>query len=387
MIDADVYQGDNLVAHLQRTPTGIRFSTIETATLQNGWLATQLPTENYESSDLHPFFLNLLPEGARLQLLLESSRSKDDSLELLLKVGWDTIGDIAVLPHGKKLSAQPALINPGQLSEVSFWDLFYHGSAAAQDSSIPGVQEKVSAAAVAFSVRGPNSPTAILKLNPKKYPLLVQNEDFFLRMAAGCGLKVNKARLVYDREKEPGLLVARFDRQKQGRGLKKLHQEDGCQLCGVTPAHKYRLAMRQIAEAIQAASTSPIVEMGRLLQLIAFSYIIGNSDLHAKNISLLWDKVARLSPGYDLLSTLPYPSIDQHMALSMNGKNDNFKLKDFVAFGHLFGVPEPAINQMILQLCTKAVPWVERIAEIGFDEKTTSRVQKVILTRITRLSQ
>ena len=61
------------------------------------WLAGHLVTSSTaDFTDLPPFFLNLFPEGARLQLLLESARSRDDSLELLVRVGWDTIGDYGI---------------------------------------------------------------------------------------------------------------------------------------------------------------------------------------------------------------------------------------------------------------------------------------------------
>lgn len=386
MIDADVYQGDTLVAHLERTVGGIKFSYVESAPLNRGFLATKLPLKELETPDLHSFFLNLLPEGARLQLLLESTRSKDDSLGLLLKVGWDTIGDVAVVPHRHSPNRQTALIDPAKMEEMSFWDMFYEGSKDHYDGSVPGVQEKISSATVAFGIRTSNAPSALLKLNPKKYPNLVQNEEFFLRMAKSCGLTVNKARLVYDHYSEPGLLVSRFDRRKKDKKLVKLHQEDSCQFCGAMPAQKYNLSVQQIADGLQKLCTSPVVEMARLLQLCVFSYIIGNSDLHGKNISILWEDAVRLSPAYDLISSLPYPSIDQHMALKMNGKNSNLKAKDFVEFGLRYGVPEKATLQIISMICARALPWVDKLDQIGYEPKTTESMRKSISTRIARLS-
>lgn len=61
--------------------------------------------------------------------------------------------------------------------------------------------------------------------------------------------------------------------------------------------------------------------------------MIGNGDLHAKNVSLLWTDVVSLNPAYDLLSTLPYPHLSPNMALLLEGKDVNFKVDDFVAFG------------------------------------------------------
>jgi len=385
MPDADVYQGSRLVAHFERTLKGVRLAFVEGAQLDRGFLATTLPQATVEGPDLPPFFLNLLPEGARLQLLMQSARARDDALGLLLKVGWDAIGDVAVLPHGEVAGRHKAATTASKLHEVSFWDLFYSGVSERPDHSVPGVQEKISASTIAFGVRAAGIPSAILKLNPPKYPRLVHNEEFFLRMARDCGLKVNKAVIVQDKDGEAGLLVTRFDRVKRGGSVVKLHQEDGCQLLDSIPANKYDLPLRSIAEAVARVSTSGMIEIERLLRLLAFSYLIGNCDLHAKNISVVWEEVVRLSPAYDLVSTLPYSFLDRHMALKIQGKDDRLTAGEFIDFGRLFALPDHAIAHMIDHLCDRAEPWLGRLSEIGFEDKTTAALQKEIQERIRRL--
>lgn len=382
-MEAEVYQGSQLVGHLERLSAGIRLSFVDGVSLPHGWLATTLPHETADFNELPSFFLNLLPEGTRLQLLLESSRSRDDPLELLTRVGWDTIGDVAVLPKGRSTGDRAALVKTTDLGNVSFWDLFQAGVTERPDGAVPGVQEKISASTVAFGVKTPGVPSAILKLNPPKYPRLVQNEEFFLRMAKACRLDVNPAQVVYDRDGEAGLLITRFDRTKRGNG--KLHQEDGCQLLNSPPANKYHPPLRAIADRVADLCTSGIVEIERLLRLTAYSYLIGNCDLHAKNISVLWGDAVRLSPGYDLLSTLPYTFLDRHMALKLQGKDDNLRKGDFVDFGQLYGIPERATLKMIDTLCDHAEPWVGRVGEIGFDDQATSALQEEIAQRISRL--
>ena len=57
-----------------------------------------------------------------------------------------------------------------------------------------------------------------------------------------------------------------------------------------------------------------------------FNVCIGNSDAHAKNISLLYDgKKPRLAPFYDLVSTAPY-KVSQKLALKIGGENDGDRL-------------------------------------------------------------
>lgn len=386
--DADVYQGDRLVAHLRRIAGGTSLEFLPDVKLERGQLSSRLvySRQPIESADLHPFFLNLLPEGARLRLLLEAARSKDDSLALLMKTGWDSIGDVAVLPHGHVAGEHNPAASPRRLNEVSFWDLFYEGVKHPFDAAVPGVQEKVSAATVAFGVRLESIPSAILKLNPERFPRLVQNEHFFLRMAKACGIPAAKASIVEDRLGEVGLLVERFDRVREGKTVRKLHQEDACQLLDVVPAHKYNLAMREIAGVIADRASAPIVEITRLLQLYAFSYLVGNSDLHGKNISLYWrGPVTTLTPAYDLLSTLPYPSIEKRMALRLDGKDDNLRGGDFVRFAAGFGIPERPIHTMVRRLCDRAEPWIGALGEIGFDDRTTAALQRAIKRRLDNL--
>lgn len=385
--EADVYQGDTLVAHFERTAAGSRLVFAGEAPAQPGYLAWRIPYSSEplesEAANLPPFFLNLLPEGARLRMLLENLRlAADDALGLLLQIGWDTIGDVAVVPHGQP-PGRSAAAHIQSLPDTSFWELFRAGTASGQaDSSIPGVQEKISASVVSMPVSARNTPAAILKLNPPAYPLLVQNEHFFLHMADDCGLEVNQADLVYDKDGEAGLLVQRFDRVKAKRGgYRKLHQEDACQLLGQVPANKYSVSLQAIGDEVWAAATAPPVEITRLIRLIAFSYLIGNGDLHAKNISLLWqDEVIRLSPAYDLLSTLPYP-LERRMALPMLGKDDRLRPRDFVAFGARYDIPEKAVVSLLGELTEQAEPWLDRVAEIGFDAETTDRLRREIAAR------
>ncbi len=203
-------------------------------------------------------------------------------------------------------------------------------------------------------------------------------------MAKSCGLETSKAALVYDRDDEAGLLVTRFDRLKEGKSIRKIHQEDACQLLNIVPANKYSTTINRIAEAICQVCTAPTVEIMRLLQLYAFSYIIGNGDLHAKNISVLWGQAVRLSPAYDLLSTLPYP-LDRRMALKMDGRDDNFRSSYFVAFGRRFGIPDKATKSIIETLCHRAEPWIERIDDIGFEKKVAGHLKSGIAERISKL--
>lgn len=194
-------------------------------------------------------------------------------------------------------------------------------------------------------------------------------------------------RLVHDRDGAAGLLVERFDRVQPGAdkraSLLRLHQEDACQLLGRYPADKYRISLREVAEALEVCS-APVAERLRLLQLQALSYLIGNGDLHGKNISLqVVDGRVRLTPIYDLLSTLPYG--DESLALELEGRDKRFRAKDFIAFGERIGLRSAATRRMLDTLIKGVGPHLERLNEIGLSERSTRHAQRVIAEQLGML--
>lgn len=194
---------------------------------------------------------------------------------------------------------------------------------------------------------------------------------------------------VHDREGRSGLLVERFDRvPREGDerdSLLELHQEDACQLLDRYPADKYRLGLREIAESLEVCS-APLVERLRLLQLQALSCLIVNGDLHAKNISVLTrGGEVRLTPIYDLLSTLP--DGDAKLALKLEGRDEDLRREDFVAFGERLGIRPPAIERMLDGLVNRLGPHLPRLPEIGLEERSTRHLERTMTERLTRLGR
>ncbi len=65
---------------------------------------------------------------------------------------------------------------------------------------------------------------------------------------------------------------------------------------------------------LQDNSANPIEDKTKLLQLIIFDYLIGNTDCHVKNYSLLYSKdlkSVRLAPAYDIVATQIYKTTPQ----------------------------------------------------------------------------
>ncbi len=389
MATADVYRGTQLAGTLTRTRAGAVFEyhreLVARAPKNESGIAFQLPFARRRIEtfgvNLHTFFAGLLPEGLRLRALVRREKaSEDDLLSLLVAAGGDCIGDVAVVPSGSPLRESSASVDVAHASRVSFAEVLEKSLLSATEPSIPGVQEKVSAAMISLPIRAGAASAYILKLNPKSAPRLVENEHFFMTMARACGLDTAHTTLVRDRDGEPGLLVARFDRE----GDKKLHQEDACQLCDLYPADKYNLKTADLMRALDVC-TAPIVARARLLRLVAFSYVIGNGDLHGKNVSVyVRDGRVELTPAYDLLSTLPYG--DTRMALKLDGKDDNLERAAWLAFGERHGVRRAAAAAMLDEIVESSRPYLARLGELGFDAKKTASLKRTLAKRLDDVS-
>lgn len=343
--------------------------------------------------NLHPFFAGLLPEGIRLKALKSSLKtSEDDLFTMLLALGEESIGDVYVECSESDIDEQK--ISPVTLETADFTELLEKSIAPsyvrdAADIGVPGVMPKLSASMITFPVKVKDKKKEyILKLQPQEYPKLIENEHFFMSMAKACGITTAEVKIVRDSKGQSGLLVTRFDRHYDTttKRVRKLHQEDGCQILGVYPHDKYRLTIKDICEGVARYATAPIIEIKKIIDLYLFSYIIGNGDLHAKNISLLESplgKTFELSPCYDLLSTLPYG--DRRMAVPMMGRDDKFRLSDFISFGGQFDIPERAIKGSAQKMIKKMAPWIDRISEIGLENKAITFLLRSMTERIEGL--
>lgn len=398
-----VFKDHKRVGILERTSAGSIFkyedisrehSESEEMAIAFNLAFTDKPYETV-GDNLPAFFAGLLPEGLRLialQSVLKTSAA--DMFSLLAASGNDTIGDVyaSISKESGQSTKQVSAIKP---EEVSFQSLFEKSIYSDEygdrllDSSIAGIQPKISAAMISFPIQlAKKKKSYILKLAPKEYGKLVENEHFFMRMAADCGLDVANTQLVWDKNKEPGLLVERFDRiyDKKTKTIRQLHQEDACQFLNRYPQDKYRLSIREIAKGMQEFCSAPILEISKLIRLKAFSYIIANGDLHAKNISLLQEFQSSrivLAPAYDLLSTLPYG--DNKMALQFEGRIQNLRRKDFLQFASAFGVREQVVEIILNNLCERAKHWLPRLEEIGLGDKKTTYLEKTMETRLKQL--
>jgi serine/threonine-protein kinase HipA len=312
--------------------------------------------------------------------------SADDELSLLLAVGADAVGDVQVVPSGVEPREVPARVAIEEIGDTSFAELLAELGVRAQRAALPGVQEKTSAAMISLPVARAGE-RFILKLNPPEFPHLVEDEKFFLDAAAKSGLTVPPSKLVLDIDGEHGLLIRRFDRVTVDGAVRSLAVEDGCQALDRPPSDKYLLGADRAFAALVAVCLAQPVASRDLMRQLAFAYLTGNGDAHAKNFSVLQDLDGewRISPAYDVPSSYPYG--DNTMALSIGGRSGgDFGEKDFVSLGAKLNLGERAVRRILSELADRSELWVSDLPDLPYDRGSVRKLQRFIAHRLRRLS-
>ena len=340
--------------------------------------------------NLFPFFAGLLPEGLRLKALTKNLKtSEDDLFSIFAAIGRQVIGDVYA-----ETGSESTFEIPAKLSQINFYDFFQNllsGDQLRKDESIAGVQEKISASMISFPINIARQHSKyILKLNPADKPNLVINEHYCMELARKCGIDRASTKLVKDKDGNYGLLVTRFDRSWNSKenNFMMHHQEDACQFLNKYPADKYRISFNEVVQAVKKHVPASQVAILKLLQLYAFSYLIGNGDLHAKNISMLiksGSRIVEISPAYDLICTYIYG--DHKMAIKLDGRDDNIKRKSLIEFGKRFGIPEVACENMLGKLLKRFEEHSELLNNVPMTSSDKKLLNRVMKKRFKDLSQ
>ena len=392
-----VHRKREFVGELQRTRTGGRFVYdplwLSQADPKDRGVAWTLPPreEAYETAhipSLPTFFVNLLPEGEMLRRLTKRAGIAQSDLTRLLGIlGEDAIGDVTIQsaePHGRTMRL-PADVP----FREAYRRLLDDPSLPAPIGAIAGVQPKMSADRITLPFGVKAGPGAFLKFaSDGRYKEAAHNEAFFMAMAVGCGLPTARVEKVQDSAGEFALLVQRFDRRVfRGKPFGRLHQEDVLQLLDLYPGDKYDVTVEEVGSAIRkVVGAWPPTAIDLILQF-AFGYLIGNGDQHAKNVGVLESSpgIWTLSPIYDMLSTLAHDG-EQPLALTLNGRDEELTRTDFVALAQTFGIREAAVLRRLDLMLVKALPWLDRLGEIGFEPLVTERLGGALRERHAALS-
>lgn len=263
-----------------------------------------------------PFFSNLLPEGPlRDYLAARAGMNASREFFLLWVLGRDLPGAVTLVP-AKGQDWPPE--EPGNKTDSS--------QQGALHFSLAGIQLKFSA--VMEATGGLTIPAEgvggswIVKLPSARFEGVPENEYSMMTLARTIGMDIPTIQLVpldkisglpdnLGKVQGEALAVRRFDRTDKGL----IHMEDFAQVFGNYPDAKYSKGnYKNIAQVLRAETGEE--DIAEFVRRLVFNTLIGNADMHLKNWSLIYPdrRTAKLSPGYDFVSTIPYIA-DENMAL------------------------------------------------------------------------
>lgn len=260
--------------------------------------------------------------------------------------------------------------------------------------TVPGVQKKMSLHLTTDGVRPRltlvNYPMGyILKPQTDQYQALPEAEFLVMQMAGLTGIPTVPYALLHTAGGF-AYITKRIDRclpeQKNGT-LQMLAMEDFCQLDLRLTEDKYRGSYERCAKIIAKYSQSVGLDLSELFLRVVFSFVVGNSDMHLKNFSLIetaaGNGVYRLSAAYDMLPVnIIVPEDPEQLALTVNGKKRNLHRNDFLKFAESIALPRPAAERM-LNMVISMLPRYQMMCENSYLPNDMKELFSVLLSART----
>jgi len=221
----------------------------------------------------------------------------------------------------------------------------------------------------------------IFKPQTERYSCLPENEDLTMHLAQIVKIKVVPHSLIRMKDGSLGYITKRIDRTKSGE---KIAMEDMCQLTERQTEHKYRSSYEQIAKAIRKYSSNPQMDVTDFLELVYFSWLTGNNDMHLKNFSLYQPKNdARLAPAYDMLNVaIANPADEEELALTLNGKKKKIKDSDFESAFETCGIPAKVFSNLKKKYVKLFPAFCDRIESSFLDEQMKEKYKQLLAQRL-----
>ncbi len=260
--------------------------------------------------------------------------------------------------------------------------------------TVPGVQKKLSLHLVSDSKKPRltlvNYPTGyILKPQVAEFEALPESEQLIMSMAHIAGISTVPHALIKGKE---GLayITKRIDRKINKDSVEMLAMEDFCQLDLRLTEDKYRGSYERCAKLIIKYSSRIGIDMAEFFIRLVFSFIVGNSDMHLKNFSLIETAEGSgeyvLSPAYDLLPVnANMPADKEQFALPMNGKKTNIRKKDFLVFADQCTITRTTAEKLIENLVSLTPKWLSMCENSLLPKELKNRLKMIITERTAAL--
>ena len=224
----------------------------------------------------------------------------------------------------------------------------------------------------------------ILKPPTAHYMHLPEVEDLTMHLATITKIAVVPHSLIRLASGNLAYITGRVDRIRKT----KLHMEDMCQLTERLSEDKYQGSYEQIAKVLTKFSVNPGLDVVNFFEIVLFSFLTGNADMHLKNFSLIHQPQTGplLSPAYDLIATaLVNPADNEELALTLNGKKKKIKRSDFIAAFNSLKLEEKQQINIFKKMENAKPKWFDFI-EISFlNDELKGSYKALIAERFQRI--
>ena len=227
-----------------------------------------------------------------------------------------------------------------------------------------------------------------------------ENEHLCLSLARELGRPAAWSRILRF-EDEVAIAVERYDRRRGAPGIRRLHREDLCQALGLPPTNKYQNeggpGVSTMLEVIRTHSADPREDGRTFARAGVFNWLIGGTDSHAKNFSMLIGtggraRLAPLAPLHDVASTLVYEFDAKKLKLAtrFGGKYllEEIGLRQWEKFATESRFPKEDVFRVCREMAQGLPEAVHAVAEearrAGLDHRVIGRLADTLSTRAER---
>ena len=225
----------------------------------------------------------------------------------------------------------------------------------------------------------------IMKPQTEAYHQLPEVEDLTMHLAEVAKIDVVTHTLMRMADDSLCYVTRRIDRTSKGE---KIAMEDFCQLTERQTEYKYKSSYEAIGKTILRYSSVPKMDLTNFIEVLLFSWIVGNNDMHLKNFSLYEPKEGkpRLTPAYDMLNAaIVNPRDKEELALTLNGKKSKIKADDFIKAAETLGLPENVMQNLFAKYKAIEEKFVSCIMDSFLSEELKDAYIELISRRIEKL--
>ncbi len=362
-------------------------------------LCLPIQEESFRGTVCNAYFGGLLPENENTRKAIgrRFGINSNNTFSLLSVIGLDCAGavsfhelDVPVIENNS-FQLQGKILSDDELEEyINSLPLPPVLEETVEIRiSLAGVQEKTAVCLIDNKIALPigGCPTThILKPASNIFPELIENEYLCLKTAKAVGINVPQVELRQVKELKY-FLIQRYDREIVDNKIRRIHQEDFAQALGFPSSQKYEqeegAGFKDCFNLISKFSV-PATDRIRFVERAVFNYLIGNTDAHAKNFSLLHkdNGVIQLAPAYDILCTMAYEKHSQWMAMKIGNaiRISTVKLRDWEDFADTVGFRYKGLEEIIKKQSDQIPAILEKelqnIKNMGFDNTIGEKILK-----------